>query len=184
MKFIKTPIPGLLLIEPKIFSDTRGYFFESYSELRYAENNVKTGFVQDNESKSKKGVIRGLHYQLSPFAQAKLIRVVQGAIYDVALDLRKGSPTFGKWYGIEMSTENKLQLFIPQGFAHGFSVLKDDTIFTYKCDNFYNQTAERGIRFDDPYLGIDWKIPKSEMIISEKDTKNKLFNDAEINFIY
>jgi len=184
MKFIETPIPGLLIIEPKVFSDSRGYFFESFTELKFAENNIKNRFVQDNESKSNRGVIRGLHYQLSPFSQTKLIRVVHGTVYDVAVDLRKGSPTFGKWFGIEASAENKLQLYIPRGFAHGFSVLRDDTIFTYKCDNFYHQPAERGIRFDDPFLGIDWKIPKKEMIISEKDAKNPPFHDAKMNFNY
>lgn len=182
MEIIETPIDGLFVLKPKIFSDDRGYFFESYHAARYKEIGVAADFIQDNESKSVRGVIRGLHYQLSPHAQAKLVRVIEGAVFDVALDLRQGSSTFGQWFGVELSAENKKQLFIPRGFAHGFSVLSKTAVFSYKCDNYYNPEAERGIVFNDPDLKIDWRIPESEAIVSEKDLKNSLFRNAESNF--
>jgi len=182
MKIIETPIPGLLIIEPRVFADERGYFFESFSETKFNESGLISGFVQDNESKSHHGVLRGLHYQLAPFAQTKLIRVVRGTVYDVAVDLREGSPTFGEWYGLEVSASNKKQFYIPKGFAHGFSVLSEYTIFSYKCDAFYNPAAERGIRYDDPVLGIDWKLSLEEAVISGKDMVLPCFADAEMNF--
>lgn len=182
MKIIETPIPGLLIIEPLVFADERGYFFESFSETKFAENGLISNFVQDNESKSHHGVIRGMHYQLAPFAQTKLIRVVRGTVYDVAIDLREGSTTFGQWYGLEVSASKKNQLYIPKGFAHGFSVLSDYAIFSYKCDAFYNPAAERGIRFDDPALAIDWKLPLEEAVISGKDLVYPCLADAEMNF--
>lgn len=182
MEIIETPIDGLFVLKPKIFSDDRGYFFESYHAARYKEIGVAADFIQDNESKSVRGVIRGLHYQLSPHAQAKLVRVIEGAVFDVAVDLRRGFSTFGQWFGVELSAENKKQLFIPRGFAHGFSVLSRTAVFSYKCDNYYNPEAERGIVFNDPDLKIDWRIPESEAIVSEKDLKNSLFRNAESNF--
>jgi len=182
MKIIETPIPGLLIIEPRVFADERGYFFESFSETKFAKAGLNTGFVQDNESKSHRGVIRGLHYQLAPYAQAKLIRVVRGTVYDVAVDLREGSPTFGEWFGVEVSASKKNQFYIPKGFAHGFSVLSEYAIFSYKCDAFYNPAADRGIRFDDPALKIDWRLPLEDAVISAKDMALPFFADAEINF--
>lgn len=184
MKIIETPIPGLLIIEPRVFADERGYFFESFSQTKFDEFGLISGFVQDNESKSHRGVIRGLHYQLAPYAQTKLIRVVRGTVYDVAVDLREGSPTFGQWYGLEVSASNKKQFYIPKGFAHGFSVLSEYAIFSYKCDAFYNPAAERGIRLDDPSLAIDWKLPFGEAVISDKDLLLPCFADAEMNFNY
>lgn len=166
----KTPAPieGLLVIEPKIFNDERGYFFESYNmqhyNLPYAH-----AFVQDNEAKSNKGVLRGMHMQLDEHAQGKLVRVVTGSVFDVAVDMRSGSPTFGKWYGIELSAANKKQLWVPRGFAHGYLVLEDNTIFSYKCDNFYNKAAESGIRYDDPFVSIHWPDIGVPFIIAEKD---------------
>ncbi len=182
MKIIETPIPGLLIIEPRVFADERGYFFESFSQTKFAENGLISEFVQDNESKSHRGVIRGLHYQLAPYAQTKLIRVVRGTVYDVAVDLREGSPTFGKWYGLEVSASKKNQFYIPKGFAHGFSVLSEYAIFSYKCDAFYNPAAERGIRFDDSALAIDWKLPPEEAVISDKDLVHPCLANAEMNF--
>lgn len=182
MEIIKTDFKGLLVIKPDLFTDKRGYFFESFNTATY--HNAGIGFhpVQDNESKSSLGVVRGLHYQLRPHDQAKLIRVVEGRIYDVALDLRKNSPTYGKWYGIELDSEKKIQLFIPRGFAHGFSVLSDTAIILYKVDNIYNRESERGISLNDPTLGIDWKLGKKELVISDKDVKNPLFINADNNF--
>jgi dTDP-4-dehydrorhamnose 3,5-epimerase len=182
MKIIETPIPGLLILEPRVFADERGYFFESYNETRFSNAGLITNFVQDNESKSHRGVIRGLHYQLAPFAQTKLIRVVRGTVFDVAVDLREGSPTFGQWFGLEVSASKKNQLYIPKGFAHGFSVLSEYAIFSYKCDSLYNPTADRGIRYDDPDLAIDWKLPMDETVISEKDLIHPFLKDAELNF--
>jgi dTDP-4-dehydrorhamnose 3,5-epimerase len=182
MKIIETPIPGLLVIEPRVFADERGYFFESFNQNKFVENNLVSNYIQDNESKSHYGVIRGLHYQLAPYAQTKLIRVVRGTVYDVAVDLRQGSPTFGKWHGIIVSASNKRQFYIPKGFAHGFSVLSEYAIFSYKCDDFYNPQAERGIRFDDPSLNIDWMLPKELQVISGKDHVHPFFADAEMNF--
>lgn len=182
MKIIETGLPGLLVIEPRVFEDNRGYFFESYHLERYAEKGMKQPFIQDNESKSVKGVVRGLHYQLGDSAQAKLVRVVQGSVYDVAVDLRKGSPTFGKWFGLEINENNKKQLFIPRGFAHGFSVLSETAIFTYKCDNVYDKSAERSINPFDVNLAIDWKVEKNSAVVSEKDLVAPSFDEAEMNF--
>ncbi len=183
MKLIKTKIEGLYVIEPHIFEDSRGYFLESYNKKKLDELlEDKYIFVQDNESKSSYGVIRGLHYQLEPYAQAKLVRVLQGKVYDVAVDLRKSSPTFGEWVGVELSEENKKQLLIPAGFAHGFSVLSKSAIFSYKCNNFYDPAAERGIIWNDPSLDIDWKIKEKDVVVSEKDRMMKRFENAEMNF--
>ncbi len=177
-------MPGLVVIKPRVFEDDRGYFFESFHNEKYLEAGIVKPFIQDNESKSVRGVVRGLHYQTGEFAQAKLVRVVQGKVYDVVVDIRKGSPTFGKWFGIELSEDNKKQLFVPRGFAHGFSVLSETAIFTYKCDNVYNQKAERSINPFDPKLGIDWNLNESEQIVSEKDKLAPIFDSAEMNFIF
>ena len=182
MEIIKTDFSGLVVIKPDVFNDTRGYFFESFNTAIYKNAGIDFHPVQDNESRSSKGVIRGLHYQLKPHDQAKLIRVIEGKIFDVALDIRKDSPTFGKWYGIELDSESKTQLFIPKGFAHGFSVLSEYAIFSYKCDAFYNPQSERGIRFDDPALNIDWKIPAELGVVSDKDKAHPFFSEAEMNF--
>ena len=184
MKIVKTEISGLVVIEPRVFDDDRGYFFESYRYENYIEAGISEPFIQDNESKSVRGVVRGLHYQLNNFSQAKLVRVVQGKVFDVAVDLRKGSPTFGEWFGLELSDDNKKQLFVPRGFAHGFSVLSETAIFTYKCDNVYNSEAERSINPFDTKLGIDWKLDDSEQIVSEKDKQAPSFDNAEMNFIF
>jgi dTDP-4-dehydrorhamnose 3,5-epimerase len=182
MKIIETGFKELIVIEPTIHSDSRGYFFECYNINSFLNAGISFTPVQDNESKSTKGVIRGLHYQLKPFEQAKLIRVIQGRIFDVALDIRKDSLTFGKWYGIELDSESKKQVFIPKGFAHGFSVLSDIAIIQYKCDNVYSPLCERGILLNDPALDINWKISTAAAIISEKDSKLPLLKDADNNF--
>jgi len=182
MNIIKTDFPGLMIIEPKVFGDARGYFFESYNEKVMADAGLQIVFRQDNQSFSRYGVIRGLHFQRDSHSQTKLIRAVEGTIYDVALDLRKGSPTFGKWFGVELSAENKLQLFIPQGFAHGFSVLSEQTIIHYKCDNFYHPQSEGGVLYNDPALGIDWKVDITRAAISDKDKLLPTFNQVETNF--
>ncbi|MGV8094813.1 MAG: dTDP-4-dehydrorhamnose 3,5-epimerase [Mangrovibacterium sp.] len=182
MRILKTPIEGLLVLEPKVFADERGYFLESFHRQRYHDAGITTDLVQDNESKSTRGVIRGLHCQLDPFAQGKLVRVIEGCVFDVAVDLRRQSPTFGKWFGVELSGSNKKQLFIPRGFAHGFSVLSDTAVFSYKCDNYYSPEHERGILYNDPDLDIDWRIPEAEAVISEKDKKNTLFRDLDFQF--
>jgi dTDP-4-dehydrorhamnose 3,5-epimerase len=184
MDILETSLPGLILIKPDVYKDSRGYFFESYNEERFRSHGIMPAFVQDNESLSSKGVIRGLHYQLEPYSQWKLVRVVQGAVFDVAVDLRRGSPTFGRWFGTELSGENKLQMLIPNGFAHGFSVLSPNVLFSYKCDKVYNRQMERSIRFDDPILGIDWKLPENEWSISDKDRSAPDFLQAEINFTF
>ena len=184
MKIIKTEIPGLVVIEPSVFEDDRGYFFETFHRDKYIDAGIKKPFIQDNESKSVRGVVRGLHYQLGEFAQAKLVRVVQGKVYDVVVDLREGSPTFGEWFGIELSDTNKKPLFVPRGFAHGFSVLSETAIFTYKCDNLYNKDSERSINPFDKKLNIDWKLDDLEPIVSEKDKQALLFENAEMNFIF
>ncbi len=178
----ETGIDGLLIIEPKVFNDDRGYFFESYSKQKFDDLNLNIDFIQDNESFSSFGVIRGLHYQLEPYAQTKLLRVVSGKILDVAVDLRKQSPTFGEYYAIELSSDNKLQFLIPKGFAHGLSVLSDTVIVNYKCDNYYNKESEGGISYADPELGIDWKITKDLAIVSEKDNVLPELKDAVFNF--
>ena len=179
MKVIEAALSGVKIIEPKIFGDARGYFFESWNADRYRENGIDCDFIQDNESKSRFGVLRGLHFQSAPYTQAKLVRVLSGSVLDITLDIRKGSPTFGKHLAIELSGENKRQLFIPRGFAHGFAVLSSEAVFAYKCDNFYMPDHERGIALDDPTLGIDWRIDRSQWRLSEKDRKNPLFADAE-----
>ena len=182
MKIIKTKIPDLLIIEPNVFADDRGYFFETYNEEKYKTEGINNSFVQDNEALSSYGVIRGLHYQLDPYAQAKLVRVVKGSVYDVAVDLRKNSPTYLEWVGVELSAQNKRQFIVPRGFAHGYSVLEDDTLFVYKCDNFYNKEAERSISPLDKTLNIDWKIPEDKLVFSPKDLENPFLDKAEYNF--
>jgi dTDP-4-dehydrorhamnose 3,5-epimerase len=184
MKVLQTEFPGLLIIEPDVFNDTRGYFFESYNNLRFRQKGIFYEPVQDNESRSSAGVIRGLHYQEEPFAQAKLIRVIEGRIFDVALDIRRGSPTYGKWYGLIIDSEKKLQFLIPKGFAHGFSVLSDRAIVLYKCDNNYSAAYEKGINVMDPSLKIDWMVEKGKEIISPKDMKQPFFKDISTNFIF
>ena len=169
MKVIKTNIEGVVIIEPRIFKDNRGYFFESFSQQEFEEKVCKTTFVQDNESKSSYGVLRGLHFQKPPFAQSKLVRVIKGAVLDVAVDIRKGSPTYGQHVAVELTEENHRQFFIPKGFAHGFSVLTDEIIFQYKCDNFYAPQHEGALAWDDPELAIDWQIPADKITLSEKD---------------
>ena len=182
MKITETGFEGLYIIQPKVFSDSRGYFFESFKLETFLMAGIPFNPVQDNESRSVYGVIRGLHYQLNPFDQAKLIRVVVGKIYDVAVDLRKNSLTFGKWYGVELDSENKTQFFIPKGFAHGFSVLSEIAVIQYKCDNLYNPQYERGISVKDTDLAIDWKIDWIEPVISNKDQNQPRIKDAEMNF--
>jgi dTDP-4-dehydrorhamnose 3,5-epimerase len=182
MEIIKTPIADLLIIKPRIFDDPRGYFCETYNGERFRQAGIDTNFCQDNQSKSSYGVIRGLHYQLNPQSQAKLVSAAQGSVWDVAVDLRKSSPTFGQWFGVELSEENHLQFLIPQGFAHGFSVLSETALFTYKCNNYYSPSSERGILYNDLDLAIDWKIPTDKAIISEKDTLHQTFKNAEMNF--
>ncbi len=178
MHIIETEIQGAFIIEPQVFQDARGYFFESFSKRIFEEKVGKVHFVQDNESRSVYGVLRGLHYQRGEFAQAKLVRVVSGAVLDVAVDLRKGSPTFGRHVAVELSGENKRQFFVPRGFAHGFAVLSDEVLFQYKCDNYYAPGHEGGIRFDDPSLGIDWRIPEANRVLSEKDLKLGTLEEA------
>ena len=169
MEVIKTAIPGVFIIEPRIFGDERGYFFESFNARDFAEKVVNVDFVQDNESKSRYGVVRGLHFQKPPYAQSKLVRVVSGTVFDVAVDIRKGSPTFGQHVAVELSAENHRQFFMPKGMAHGFAVLSQEAVFQYKCDNFYAPQSEGAIAWNDPALGIDWQIPANEVILSEKD---------------
>lgn len=180
MNIITTEIEGIVILEPKVFGDERGYFFESFSQREFEEKVCKTTFVQDNESSSRYGVLRGLHFQKPPHAQAKLVRVVKGKVLDIAVDIRKGSPTFGKHVSTELSGENKCQLFIPRGFAHGFAVLSDEVIFQYKCDDYYAPHSEGGILWNDPALGIDWKLPPEELILSEKDKKNILLKELKL----
>lgn len=172
MNIIKTPIEGLLILEPRVFSDARGYFVETYNEQRYRAAGINAQFVQDNQSCSSYGVVRGLHFQKPPYSQAKLVCCTVGRVLDVAVDLRAGSPTFGKWFSVELTEENKRQFFIPRGFAHGFSVLSEQAIFTYKCDNLYHPESEGGILLSDKDLAIDWQIPEELRIISEKDKKH------------
>jgi len=177
MEVIKTNIEGVVIIEPRIFKDDRGYFFESFSQREFEEKVCKTTFVQDNESKSSYGVLRGLHFQKPPFAQSKLVRVIKGAVLDVAVDIRKGSPTFGQYVSVELTGENHRQFFIPRGFAHGFSVLSEEVIFQYKCDNFYSPQSEGAIAWNDPDLNIDWRIPAEKVVLSEKDSKHPRLKD-------
>ena len=182
MNVIKTDIEGVVIIEPRIFTDTRGYFFESFSERDFCKEVREIKFVQDNESKSSYGVMRGLHFQRPPFTQSKLVRVIKGAVLDVAVDIRKGSPTYGKHVAVELTEDNHRQFFVPRGFAHGFAVLSDEAIFQYKCDNFYAPEADGGISILDESLGIDWRIHRDKAILSEKDTKHPLLKDFESPF--
>lgn len=182
MEVIKTDIEGVVILEPRIFRDARGYFFESFSAREFQEKVSPTTFVQDNESYSSYGVVRGLHFQKPPYTQAKLVRVIKGAVLDVTVDLRKGSPTFGKHVAVELTEENHRQLFIPHGFAHGFAVLSDEVLFQYKCDNYYAPQSEGGIAWNDPDLGIDWRIPADKIILSEKDTRHPLLKDYDSDF--
>lgn len=184
MKAIKTDIPEVMIIEPRVFGDHRGYFFESFSERDFAAEVREVRFVQDNESKSCYGVLRGLHFQKPPHAQSKLVRVVKGRVLDVAVDIRRGSPTFGKHVAVELSGENHRQFFIPRGFAHGFVVLSDEAVFQYKCDDFYAPECEGAVAWNDPELGIDWGIPMEDVILSEKDRKHPMLKDAEELFDY
>lgn len=171
MNFIRTEIPDVIIVEPCVFSDNRGYFFESYNQAEFIKNGIPNIFIQDNQSKSSYGVVRGLHCQLGESAQAKLVRVLSGTVLDVAVDIRRDSATFGKYIAVELSDENKRQLFIPRGFLHGFSVLSDTAVFAYKCDNLYNPSSEFGVRFDDADIGVDWRIPLDKIIVSDKDKK-------------
>lgn len=182
MEVIKTAIDGVLIIEPKVFKDARGYFFESFSQREFDEKVAPIRFVQDNESMSTYGVMRGLHFQCPPFAQTKLVRCVKGAVLDVVVDIRKGSPTYGQHVAVELTEDNHRQFFIPKGFAHGFAVLSDTAIFQYKCDEFYHPEAEGGISILDDSLGIDWHIPTDQAILSEKDTKHVLLKDFDTPF--
>ncbi len=182
MPFKDTGITGLLLFEPNIISDERGYFYESFNQNVFSEAGINVHFIQDNQSFSKKNTVRGLHYQLNPNAQAKLVRVIHGEVLDVAVDLRKDSPTFGKHYSVKLSSENHLQLFIPRGFAHGYSVLSETAIFFYKCDGFYSKESERGILYNDSKLNIDWMVNEKNAIVSQKDKINPDFANAEMNF--
>jgi dTDP-4-dehydrorhamnose 3,5-epimerase len=180
MEFIKTDIEGVFIIEPKVFNDARGYFMEAWKQSEFNENVGRVDFIQDNESKSSYGVLRGLHYQKGDFSQAKLVRVIKGKVLDVAVDIRKSSPTFGKYVMVELSDENKRQFFIPRGFAHGFLVLSDGAIFTYKVDNVYAPQADAGIRWNDPEIGIEWPIDPKDVLTSEKDMKQPFLRDAEV----
>lgn len=184
MPFIKTEFPGLLIFEPVVYGDSRGHFFESYNEKVFAAESINMKFVQDNQSRSSQGVIRGLHYQLNPHAQTKLVRALSGNILDVVVDIRKGSPAYGKVFSIELSAENKKQLFIPAGFAHGFSVLSETAEVLYKCSTYYNKESEGGILYNDPVLNIDWKIPAGAAVVSGKDLENPSFANCKNNFVF
>lgn len=184
MEVIKTEIEGVVIIEPRIFKDERGYFYESFSQREFEEKVCRTTFVQDNQSKSSYGVLRGLHFQKPPHCQSKLVRCIKGAVLDVAVDIRKGSPTFGKYVVVELTEENHRQFFVPRGFAHGFAVLTEEAVFQYKCDNFYCKESEGAIAWNDPQLAIDWKIPADRVLLSEKDRLNKNINEAEYLFDY
>lgn len=184
MNIIKTELDGVVIIEPRVFEDKRGYFFEAYSQREFDEAVMPIKFVQDNESMSSYGVMRGLHYQRMPYTQSKLIRCVRGRVLDVAVDIRHGSPTFGKHVAVELSEDNRRQLFIPRGFAHGFAVLSDKAVFQYKCDNFYHPESDAGISILDPSLGIEWQIPEDKAILSEKDLHHALLKDATPDFHY
>ena len=182
MNILQTEIPDVKIIEPRVFGDSRGYFFEAFSEKDFKEQVADVDFVQDNESKSRYGVIRGFHFQRPPHAQAKLVRVVKGRVLDVAVDLRKGSPTYGKHVAVELSEDNHRQLFIPRGFAHGFTVLSEEVIFQYKCDNYYAPQSEGAIAWDDPELGVDWGVPAESVILSEKDRNNPKLSELDSPF--
>lgn len=182
MEIVKTDIEGVVIIEPRIFKDSRGYFFESFKDNEFQEKICRTTFIQDNESYSSYGVVRGLHFQKPPFAQSKIVRVIKGAVLDVAVDLRKGSPTYGQHVAIELNEDNHRQIFIPRGFAHGFAVLSDEVLFQYKCDQYYAPQSEGGIAWDDPSLHIDWRIPADKVILSDKDRKLPLLKDYHSDF--
>lgn len=182
MQVIKTPIEGLLVIEPRVFADSRGWFLETYNEQRYREAGIEASFVQDNQSCSSYGVVRGLHFQRPPYTQAKLVCCTQGRVLDVAVDLRKASATYGQWYAVELTEENHRQFFIPRGFAHGFSVLSEKAVFTYKCDNLYHPEADGGILLSDPDLAIDWQVPEYLRILSDKDQHHPLLKDLDNPF--
>lgn len=184
MPFVTTKFPGLLIFEPKVWEDDRGYFFESYNQQHFVDQGIKINFVQDNQASSMYGVIRGLHYQLEPYSQTKLIRVLSGTILDVVVDIRKNSPTYSKVYSIELSAENNKQLLVPKGFAHGYSVISDTAEVFYKCDAFYHKESEGGIAYNDPLLNIDWGVDNNKGIISEKDLKHPGLHDCKNNFVY
>lgn len=184
MPFKQTGFPGLLVFEPNIFKDERGYFFESFNQRVFEAAGIGRPFVQDNQSFSRRGTLRGLHYQLEPHAQAKLVRALQGEVLDVVVDLRKGSPAYGKYYSILLSDENQLQLYIPRGFAHGYSVISETALFFYKCDGYYHKESERGIAYNDAEINIDWKLAPGEVLLSEKDKKNLNLRAAEHNFTF
>ena len=184
MEVIKTEIEGVVIIEPRIFHDERGYFYESFSQREFEEKVCNTVFVQDNQSKSSYGVLRGLHFQKAPYSQSKLVRCIKGRVLDVAVDIRKGSPTFGKYVAVELSEDNHRQFFVPRGFAHGFAVLSDEAVFQYKCDNFYNKESEGSIAWNDESLSIDWKIDMDKVILSEKDKNSKPLAQADYLFDY
>ena len=185
IEVVKTEIPGVLIIEPKVFGDDRGYFMESFNAREFTEKTgIEITFVQDNESKSRYGVLRGLHFQLPPYTQSKLVRVVKGKVLDVAVDIRKGSPTYGKYVTCEMTEENKRQFFVPKGFAHGFCVLSEEAIFQYKCDDFYHPEAEGAIAWDDPDIAIQWPVEEDNVILSEKDKHHPNLNDYESPFSF
>ena len=179
MEAIKTIIPDVVIIEPTVFGDHRGYFFEAWNKEKYAELGITADFIQDNESKSHYGVLRGLHFQISPYSQAKLVRVIQGKVLDVAVDIRESSPTFGKYVSVELSESNKRQLYIPRGFAHGFVVLSEEVIFSYKCDNKYMPSHDRGIAYYDPEIAIDWHIDPTSVCLSEKDKNHPFFSEIK-----
>lgn len=183
-ELIKTQIEGVVILEPRLFGDDRGYFFESFSQREFEEKVCGTRFVQDNESRSVYGVVRGLHFQKPPYAQSKLVRVISGSVLDVAVDIRRGSPTFGRHVAVELSGENHRQLFIPRGFAHGFSVLSDEVVFQYKCDNYYAPQSEGAVAWDDPGLGIEWGVPADRVVLSDKDRLNAPLKDAPWLFDY
>jgi dTDP-4-dehydrorhamnose 3,5-epimerase len=184
MKITETDLKDLKIIEPEVFGDNRGYFLEAFNQKKFEDLGLNYNFVQDNESMSTFGVLRGLHYQLDPYSQTKLIRVISGVVFDVAVDLRKGSPTFGKWIGIELSGINKKQFLIPRGFAHGFVVLSKEAVFQYKCDEFYYPEYERGIIFNDPIINIDWKLEEKDIHLSKKDNELPILSRSDYNFIY
>ncbi|MCQ2332425.1 MAG: dTDP-4-dehydrorhamnose 3,5-epimerase [Paludibacteraceae bacterium] len=179
MEIVETGIEGLLIVKPQVFGDARGFFFETYNEKRYKNAGIDYKFVQDNISSSQYGVVRGLHFQKPPYSQTKLVQVIEGSVLDVAVDLRSGSSTYGKWFSVELTSENHWQFLIPRGFAHGFSVLSEKAMFTYKCDNLYNPSSEGGVRFDDPTLNIDWRIDLNKAITSDKDKKHPFFNELD-----
>lgn len=184
MNIIRTEIEGLVIVEPRIFRDDRGYFYESFSQREFEENVCRTTFVQDNQSMSSYGVVRGLHFQKPPFCQSKLVRCIKGAVLDVAVDIRKGSPTFGKYVAVELTEDNHRQFFVPRGFAHGFAVLSEVAVFQYKCDNYYNKESEGAIAWDDEQIAVDWRLPSEKVILSEKDKLSKPLADAEFLFDY